>query len=49
MGCDSFIWTVNGKLYSCYIYTNEYNIHLKKEKKKSMILIQEISVLLQEK
>ena len=35
--------------YITHIYTNEYNIHLKKGKKKSMILIQEISVLLQEK
>jgi hypothetical protein len=53
MGCDSFTWTVNGKLYSSYIYTT--NIHkwiqnsLKKIKKKSLILIQEMSVLLQEK
>jgi hypothetical protein len=25
MGCDSCTWTVNGKLYTCYIYTT--NIH----------------------
>jgi hypothetical protein len=53
MGCDSFTWTVNGKLYACYIYTT--NIHkwiqnsFKKNKKIRMILIHEISVLLQEK
>ena len=52
MGCDSCTWTINGKLYSCYIYTT--NIHkwiqnsFKENKKRSMILIQEISVLLQE-
>ena len=52
MGCDSCTWTVNDKLYSCYIYTT--NIHkwiqvsFKKYKKRSMILIQEMSVLLQQ-
>jgi hypothetical protein len=25
MGCDSCTWTVNGKVYACYIYTT--NIH----------------------
>ena len=25
MSCDSFTWTVNGKVYACYIYTP--NIH----------------------